>query len=189
MSASIGARLKQARQERRLTLQQVSEVTRVRVRYLEALEADDLSIMPSAAQARGFLRIYAGFLGLDVEALIQEARQAEAPPSVPSADLAAAPAPEATPQPEATRPNLFSRLRRRFAPRVDRSASPPPEPAPPSSPAPGGAGLPSEETSVPGAPSEAAESLVDAQGEAQEKPRLQSGNRQIVKKKSRRRQA
>jgi cytoskeletal protein RodZ len=64
MSESIGAKLKQARESRRLTLQQVSETTKVRTHYLQALENDDLSAISSVAQARGFLRIYAEFLGL-----------------------------------------------------------------------------------------------------------------------------
>lgn len=129
MSESIGVRLRQAREERRLTLQQVAEATRVRVRYLEALEADDLSTMPSAAQARGFLRIYAEFLGLDVEALIREARQAEAAPPASPADLPTAPVPEV----EAKHPNLLDRLRRRFAPK-DAPSSPSAAQALPDSP-------------------------------------------------------
>ena len=70
MSQSIGAALKTAREQRHMTLAQVSEATRVRIHYLQALENDDISAMPSGAQARGFLRIYATFLGLDLEALI-----------------------------------------------------------------------------------------------------------------------
>jgi cytoskeletal protein RodZ len=64
MNESIGAKLKQARELRRLTLQQVSDTTKVRPHYLQALENDDLSAISSVAQARGFLRIYAEFLGL-----------------------------------------------------------------------------------------------------------------------------
>ena len=70
MSETIGAALKAAREQRRLTLAQVSESTKVRSYYLQALENDDISAMPSAAQARGFLRLYADFLGLDLEKLI-----------------------------------------------------------------------------------------------------------------------
>jgi transcriptional regulator with XRE-family HTH domain len=71
MEESIGTRLKQARESRRLTLQQVSETTKVRPHYLQALENDDLSAISSAAQARGFLRIYAEFLGLNAADLMQ----------------------------------------------------------------------------------------------------------------------
>ena len=71
MEGSIGARLRRARKQRQLSLDQVAEVTRLRLHYLQALENDDLSAMPSAAQARGFLRIYAGYLGLDIDELLE----------------------------------------------------------------------------------------------------------------------
>ena len=54
MTESIGAALRKRREQRQLTLQQVSEATRIRVHALQALENDDISAMPSAAQARGF---------------------------------------------------------------------------------------------------------------------------------------
>jgi hypothetical protein len=86
MDESIGARLKQARELRRLTLQQVSEITKVRPHYLQALENDDLSAIPSVAQARGFLRIYAEFLELTPADLVPPTRSADtAPATRPSA--------------------------------------------------------------------------------------------------------
>ncbi|HEX5807812.1 MAG TPA: RodZ domain-containing protein [Anaerolineales bacterium] len=74
MTQSIGQRLKAEREEQRLTLEKVFEATRIRVQYLQALEADDLSIMPSPVQARGYLRNYAEFLGFDVDHLLDELR-------------------------------------------------------------------------------------------------------------------
>ncbi len=59
----------------RLTLEKVFESTRIRVQYLQALEEDDLSVMPSPVQARGYLRNYAEFLGLDVAKLLEELRE------------------------------------------------------------------------------------------------------------------
>jgi transcriptional regulator with XRE-family HTH domain len=86
MNESIGARLKQARDLRRLTIQQVSEITKVRPHYLQALENDDLSAIPSVAQARGFLRIYAEFLELTPADLVPPARSADTGPATrPSA--------------------------------------------------------------------------------------------------------
>jgi cytoskeletal protein RodZ len=82
MEESIGAKLRQARELRHLNLHQVSESTRVRPHYLEALENDDLSAIPSAAQARGFLGIYAGFLGLDLAELVPAVRRTEPAPPV-----------------------------------------------------------------------------------------------------------
>ena len=73
MKDSIGALLRRTRELRRLTIAQVSESTRVRSHYLQALENDDLSAMPSTAQARGFLRNYAEYLGLEIDELLQGA--------------------------------------------------------------------------------------------------------------------
>ena len=94
MSESIGAALRAGREQRRMTLAQVSEATRVRIHYLQALENDDLSSMPSAAQGRGFLRIYAQFLDLDADALISAAL---AKPEAVSPQTPATPSPVAKP--------------------------------------------------------------------------------------------
>lgn len=75
MTQTIGQRLKAEREEQRLTLEKVFEATRIRVQYLQALEEDDLSIMPSPVQARGYLRNYAEYLGLDVEQMLLEMRE------------------------------------------------------------------------------------------------------------------
>jgi cytoskeleton protein RodZ len=72
MTKTIGQRLKIEREEQRLTLEKVFEATRIRVPYLQALEADDLSVLPSPVQARGYLRNYAEFLGLDFESILEE---------------------------------------------------------------------------------------------------------------------
>lgn len=72
MTQTIGQRLKIEREEQRLTLERVFEATRIRVPYLQALEADDLSVLPSPVQARGYLRNYAEFLGLDFESILEE---------------------------------------------------------------------------------------------------------------------
>ena len=74
MTQPIGQKLKQAREAKRLTLEKVFEATRIRVPYLRALEEDDLSVMPSPVQARGYLRNYADFLVLNFEQLLEEMR-------------------------------------------------------------------------------------------------------------------
>jgi len=70
MSKSIGQILRQAREDRSLTLGQVSRAIHIRVRYLQALEADEYETLPSRVQARGFLRSYASYLGLDTAQLL-----------------------------------------------------------------------------------------------------------------------
>jgi transcriptional regulator with XRE-family HTH domain len=116
MSVSIGARLREARELRRLTLQQVSETTKVRTHYLQALESDDFSAIPSAAQARGFLRIYAEFLELDLGEMLPEVQPE---PAATSADVSVAATPvDAKPMaaaPQLSRPSLWASLRGRLA--------------------------------------------------------------------------
>ncbi|CAG0998236.1 hypothetical protein ANAEL_02751 [Anaerolineales bacterium] len=72
MPETIGQRLKKERKARFLTLDKASEATRIRKVFLEALEADDFSAMPSAAQGRGFLRNYAEYLELNIDEMIAE---------------------------------------------------------------------------------------------------------------------
>jgi cytoskeleton protein RodZ len=67
---SIGSQLRQRREEQSLSLEQVAQATRIRVHYLEALEADNFELLPSAAQVRGFLRVYADYLKLNSNELI-----------------------------------------------------------------------------------------------------------------------
>ena len=62
MEGTIGNQLKTAREARGLSLQDVEKSIHIRVHYLQALENDDFSSLPSKAQARGFLRLYADFL-------------------------------------------------------------------------------------------------------------------------------
>ena len=70
--ATIGEQLKQARTQRNVTLEQAAHVTRVRVHYLRALEEDDRDLLPSDVQGRGFLRLYADYLGLPMDPLLDQ---------------------------------------------------------------------------------------------------------------------
>jgi transcriptional regulator with XRE-family HTH domain len=125
MSESIGAALRAGREQRRLTLAQVSEATRLRIHYILALENDDLSAMPSAAQGRGFMRIYAQFLGLDLDALIPlpvpaPAAAAEAPTTPAKVESPGPSAPAAEAVAGAAVPAILSGLRDRLAQRLRR---------------------------------------------------------------------
>jgi len=71
MMDTIGQQLRQARLTRALTLEQVAQETHVRVHYLEALENGAFERIPSRAQARGFLRIYANYLNLQANTLLE----------------------------------------------------------------------------------------------------------------------
>lgn len=74
MTQSIGEQLKEARLARKLTIKKVTQAIAIRAHYLEAMEADDFESLPSPVQARGFLRLYANFLGLDADRLVATLR-------------------------------------------------------------------------------------------------------------------
>ncbi|MCK6585274.1 MAG: helix-turn-helix domain-containing protein, partial [Anaerolineales bacterium] len=80
MPETIGQRLKREREARYISLEKAAEETRIRRAFLQALEADDFSVMPSAAQGRGFLRNYAEYLGVDIDELIAEIQRNPIPP-------------------------------------------------------------------------------------------------------------
>jgi cytoskeleton protein RodZ len=67
---SLGIFLKKSREERHIELDEVAEATRIRRHNLEAIENDEWSKLPSQVFIKGFLRSYAGFLGLDKETVI-----------------------------------------------------------------------------------------------------------------------
>jgi len=68
---AIGQRLREAREARELSLDDVERAIRIRARFVEALEQGDYSPM-TPVQAQGFLRNYARFLGLDLDLLLDE---------------------------------------------------------------------------------------------------------------------
>ena len=68
----IGAILREARRDAGVTLEDVEYETKIRKRYLDALEREDYADLPSAVYARGFLKTYANYLGLDGEELSRE---------------------------------------------------------------------------------------------------------------------
>ncbi len=68
----IGTTLREARVRRKLTLQQVEEDTKIRVKYLQAMENEDFDVMPGATYVKGFLRTYATYLGLDARIVLDE---------------------------------------------------------------------------------------------------------------------
>jgi len=76
LSATAGSLLKEAREARGLSLEEVAAATRVRVPYLEALEADALNQLPAPVYARGYLRSYANLLELEPEPLVASLRPA-----------------------------------------------------------------------------------------------------------------
>jgi cytoskeletal protein RodZ len=68
--SELGRRLAEARTAKGLSLADVESITRIRQKWLEALESGEYSRLPRGAVARGFLRTYAAYLGLDVQAVL-----------------------------------------------------------------------------------------------------------------------
>jgi cytoskeleton protein RodZ len=77
--ADIGNRLREARIRKGLTIKDVETVTKIRAKYLEALEQDDFSVLPGPTFVSAFLRTYASFLKVDGEALVEEYKRHHEP--------------------------------------------------------------------------------------------------------------
>ncbi len=65
--SDLGDRLRRAREKKELTLARVEEELRIREKFLKALEEGHYDILPEEVYARGFVRNYAAYLGLDPE--------------------------------------------------------------------------------------------------------------------------
>jgi cytoskeleton protein RodZ len=71
----IGEVLKRARARQGIEIAAIEERTKIRTKYLRALESEEWDVLPSPAYAKGFLRTYAQALGLDDEAIVDEFRR------------------------------------------------------------------------------------------------------------------
>ncbi|HET9469381.1 MAG TPA: helix-turn-helix domain-containing protein [Vicinamibacterales bacterium] len=81
---TVGARLREAREKRGVSLRQIANSTRISVMSLEALERSDLSRLPGGIFTRAFIRAYAQEVGLDPDRTIQDFI-AELPPEAATA--------------------------------------------------------------------------------------------------------
>jgi cytoskeleton protein RodZ len=81
----IGSSLREARERQKLELSQVEGATRIRARYLQAIEDERFDILPGGAYAKGFLRTYADYLGLDAQQFVDEYNTRFAPTEEPKA--------------------------------------------------------------------------------------------------------
>ena len=84
MQSGIGSTLRGARRRRKIELSEVEAATKIRAGFLRAIEDEDWEALPGDAYARGFVRTYAGFLGLDGVRLASEL-PAPATPALPGA--------------------------------------------------------------------------------------------------------
>jgi len=80
VDTGIGATLRDARNRRKIDLSEVEAAIKIRVRYLQAIENEEWDALPGGAYTRGFIRTYAGYLGLDGDRLADDYRRSTAPP-------------------------------------------------------------------------------------------------------------
>jgi cytoskeleton protein RodZ len=91
MDGGVGTILREARNRRKIELSEVEAATRIRFRFLRAIEDEEWDVLPGGVYTRGFIRTYASFLGLDGDRLVSDYRESvepwqrsvDAPPSPP----------------------------------------------------------------------------------------------------------
>ena len=79
--ATFGENLRREREMRGVTLEEISESTKISVRLLTAIEADDFSKLPGGVFTRSFIRNYSQYLGLDEEHVLAEYKRMAQPGS------------------------------------------------------------------------------------------------------------
>lgn len=82
-AATLGDGLRAARKASGRSLEDMSAITRVHVRYLRALEQNDTSVLPSRVFSIGYVRAYAGALGVDEQLAVERFKRDVPDPSVP----------------------------------------------------------------------------------------------------------
>ncbi|MGH9908588.1 MAG: helix-turn-helix domain-containing protein [Pyrinomonadaceae bacterium] len=71
MAATIGEQLRLAREQRGIPLREISDETRISVRYLEAIEANDYKRLPGGIFNRSFVKAYARCVGYDEKEAVE----------------------------------------------------------------------------------------------------------------------
>lgn len=106
----IGATLREARMRARIDVSEIEAQTKIRSRYLRALENEEWDLLPGPTFIRSFLRTYAAALGLDGRALVEEYRrhyeqpgEADVQPIVPQTGRGGEPADPGGPPGRASR--------------------------------------------------------------------------------------
>ena len=72
MAETLGEKLRQAREEREITIAEISEQTRISPLYLEAIESDDYTPLPGGIFNKGFVKSFAKYVGIDENEALQD---------------------------------------------------------------------------------------------------------------------
>jgi cytoskeletal protein RodZ len=70
-SMTLGERFRKIRSDRRISLSEVSRATKIQIKYLEAIEEGAYEKLPAEVYVKGFLRSYAGHLGVPEDAILR----------------------------------------------------------------------------------------------------------------------
>lgn len=68
--SSFGEELRRERELREISLREISEATKISLRYLDALERNDFRHLPGGVFNKGFVRAYSQFIGVDPEVMV-----------------------------------------------------------------------------------------------------------------------
>src|SRR5512147_1322338 len=96
---ALPERLAAARERKGVDLGRAERDTKIRARYLSALERGDYRELPGAVYTKGFLRNYAIYLGLDPEDVIRQWKRERGDAAVPAEPVLAVPKPLIAPRP------------------------------------------------------------------------------------------
>src|ERR1700704_513936 len=85
----IGETLRETRMRRRIDMTEVEAATKIRAKYLRALENEEWNLLPGPTFVKSFLRTYAQYLGLDARLLVEEYKRRFERPADEGAPLSA----------------------------------------------------------------------------------------------------
>lgn len=91
---SVGTHLRREREARHVSLEEVAQTTRIPVRMLQHLEADETTELPGDVFVRGFIKSYARVLGVDASPLLRRYDNGRATGVAAPAPITAITAPE-----------------------------------------------------------------------------------------------
>lgn len=78
--SELGRQLKEARLQKGMSLDDVQEVTKIRKKYLEAIESGDYKVLPGSFYVRAFIKTYAEAVGMNPDELLEEHGNVAPPP-------------------------------------------------------------------------------------------------------------
>lgn len=106
MSLTLGEKLRQAREERGISVSEVAEQTRISPHYIESIENNDFKILPGGIFNKGFIKSFAKYVGVDENEALQDYSRAIAGPDGDSNDEPRAYRPEVLTDDRASASNL-----------------------------------------------------------------------------------